>query len=365
MIVSLALRTAELEDRTTGETLLARSEALILVGMEEGRLHPDAVLVAFPELDPAQVEPVFEILRAMGIAIGEDEDETVDMFLVEEIEENSTALADPVRMYFTEIGKVSLLTAADEVELAKGIEAGSLIAKQKMIEANLRLVVSIAKKYIGSGMPLLDLIQEGNLGLIRAVEKFDHRRGFKFSTYATWWIRQAITRGIADKSRTIRVPVHVAETITRIARATSRLHQALGRQPAEGEIAEELGLTVEMVQALLRAGQQPVSLDSPIGEEEESELGDLIADQDAIVPSEEATRTLLKEDLEAVLNGLSPRERRLLQLRFGLADGHQRTLQEIGKRMGVSLERVRTLERQALGHLRIAGGAEKLRAYLD
>ncbi len=363
----LALRVEEYDGRDSDEQLLARAEGLIHTGMEEGRLDPLSILTAFPELDPLTAEPVFEAFRAMGITIGEeDEDEEPGSVALEAAElEDGRALDDPVRMYLKEIGHVALLTAAQEVELAKGIEAGSMDSKRHMIEANLRLVVSIAKKYLGSGMPLLDLIQEGNLGLIRAVEKFDYRRGYKFSTYATWWIRQAITRGIADKSRTIRVPVHVVDNLNKLSRSTARLNQALGRKPTEVEVAAEMGISVEMVNAFTRAAQQPVSLETPIGDDEENELGQLIADPDAAVPGDEAARSLMRDDLDELLAELRPRERRIIQLRFGLSDGHQRTLEEIGKRLGISRERVREVERSALIRLRRGQRADRLRAYLD
>ena len=365
---TVALRVEEYTDNSD-EKLMQRAETLILAGMEEGRLDPADILVAFPELDPSTMEPVLEAFRALGITIGADEDEEEDdntAIAADTAElEDGRALDDPVRMYLKEIGHVALLTAPQEVELAKGIEAGSMAAKSHMIEANLRLVVSIAKKYLGSGMPLLDLIQEGNLGLIRAVEKFDYRRGYKFSTYATWWIRQAITRGIADKSRTIRVPVHVVDNLNKLSRSTARLNQALGRKPTPEEIADEMGISVEMVAAFTRAAQQPVSLETPIGDDEENELGELIADPDALVPVDEAARSMMKDDLDDLLSELSPRERRIIQLRFGLSDGHQRTLEEIGKRLGISRERVREVERSALIRLRRGRLADRLRAYLD
>ena len=365
---TVALRIEEYDGRDADEKLMARAETLILAGMEEGRLDPADILVAFPELDPATAEAVFEAFRAIGIVIGadeEEEDDTTSVAIETADLEDGRALDDPVRMYLKEIGHVALLTAPQEVELEKRIEVGSMEAKSHMIEANLRLVVSIAKKYLGSGMPLLDLIQEGNLGLIRAVEKFDYRRGYKFSTYATWWIRQAITRGIADKSRTIRVPVHVVDNLNKLSRSTARLNQALGRKPTPLEIADEMGISVEMVAAFTRAAQQPVSLETPIGDDEENELGELIADPDALVPVDEAARAMMKDDLDDLLAELTPRERRIIQLRFGLADGHQRTLEEIGKRLGISRERVREVERSALIRLRRGRLAERLRAYLD
>jgi RNA polymerase primary sigma factor len=345
----VALRIEEYDGRDADEKLMARAETLILAGMEEGRLDPADILVAFPELDPATAESVFEAFRSIGIVIGadeEEEDDTTSVAIETADLEDGRALDDPVRMYLKEIGHVALLTAPQEVELAKRIEVGSMEAKSHMIEANLRLVVSIAKKYLGSGMPLLDLIQEGNLGLIRAVEKFDYRRGYKFSTYATWWIRQAITRN-------------------KLSRSTARLNQALGRKPTPAEIADEMGISVEMVAAFTRAAQQPVSLETPIGDDEENELGELIADPDALVPVDEAARAMMKDDLDDLLAELTPRERRIIQLRFGLADGHQRTLEEIGKRLGISRERVREVERSALIRLRRGRLADRLRAYLD
>jgi len=362
------LRIDEYAARDAEQALIARAETLILAGMEEGRLDPEAILAAFPEADPATAEPIFEAFRLLGIAIGEEEEDEEAGEAVAHATaelEDGRALDDPVRMYLKEIGHVALLTAPQEVELAKLIEAGSLDAKRHMTEANLRLVVSIAKKYLGSGMPLLDLIQEGNLGLIRAVEKFDHRRGYKFSTYATWWIRQAITRGIADKSRTIRVPVHVVDNLNKLSRTRAKLNQALNRMPNEAELAEEMGISIDMVNAFTRAAQQPVSLETPIGDDEENELGELIADPDALVPGDEAARSLMRDDLEDLLAELSPRERRIIQLRFGLVDGHQRTLEEIGKRLGISRERVREVERTALLRLRRGRLADRLRAYLD
>src|SRR5207244_830034 len=268
----------------------------------------------------------------------EDGDDDIQM----EIEMmDSVSLDDPVRMYLKEIGRVSLLTAADEVDLAKAIEAGSDEAKQRLTEANLRLVVSIAKKYIGRGMSFLDLIQEGNIGLIRAVEKFDYRKGYKFSTYATWWIRQAITRAIADQARTIRIPVHMVETINKLIRVSRGLLQELGREPTAEEIAERMLITADKVREIVKVSQEPVSLETPIGEEEDSHLGDFIPDNQALAPSDAASHKLLKEQVESVLEGLTGRERRVLQLRFGLEDGRTRTLEEVGREVNVTRERIR------------------------
>ncbi len=275
------------------------------------------------------------------------------------------AIDDPVRMYLKEIGRVSLLTAAQEVSLAKAIEQGDEESKKKLAEANLRLVVSIAKRYVGRGMLFLDLIQEGNLGLIKAVEKFDYRKGYKFSTYATWWIRQAITRAIADQARTIRIPVHMVETINKLIRIQRKLLQELGRDPLPEEIAAEMGITVERVREIQKVAQEPVSLETPIGEEEDSHLGDFIEDEEAPAPAEAAGYQLLKEQLEEVLDTLTNREEKVLRLRFGLSDGRARTLEEVGQVFGVTRERIRQIEAKALRKLRHPTRSKKLRDYLD
>jgi RNA polymerase primary sigma factor len=299
---------------------------------------------------------------------------------------------DPVRMYLKEIGKVPLLTAEEEVDLAKRIEAGLFsseklatskklqdkmrrdlewierdgqLAKKKLVEANLRLVVSIAKRYVGRGMLFLDLIQEGNLGLIRAVEKFDYTKGYKFSTYATWWIRQAITRAIADQARTIRIPVHMVETINKLIRIQRQLLQDLGREPMPEEIAKEMDLTPDKVREILKVSQEPVSLETPIGEEEDSHLGDFIEDSDAVVPVDAASFILLQEQLDSVLHTLSDREKKVIQLRFGLTDGHPRTLEEVGREFGVTRERIRQIESKTLSKLRHPSRSQKLRDYLE
>lgn len=272
---------------------------------------------------------------------------------------------DPVRMYLKEIGRVPLLTADEEVSLALKIEEGDQEAKQRLAEANLRLVVSIAKRYVGRGMQFLDLIQEGNMGLMKAVEKFDYRKGFKFSTYATWWIRQAITRAIADQARTIRIPVHMVETINKLIRVSRQLLQELGREPSPEEIAEELDMPVERVREILKISQEPVSLETPIGEEEDSHLGDFIQDDNVPVPAEAAAATLLKEQLGEVLNTLTDREQKVLRLRFGMNDGRARTLEEVGKEFDVTRERIRQIEAKALRKLRHPSRSRKLRDYLD
>jgi len=278
---------------------------------------------------------------------------------------DAVSFDDPVRMYLREIGRVPLLTAAQEVHYAKLIEQGDLAAKDALTEANLRLVVSIAKKYIGRGMSFLDLIQEGNLGLIRAVEKFDHRRGFKFSTYATWWIRQAVTRAIADQGRTIRVPVHMVEAINKLVRVSRRLLEELGRDPTDDEIADELGIDPGRVREIRRISRDPVSLETPVGDEDDASLGDFVEDKDATTPSDAASLAVLHTEMEGMLDTLSPRERRVLQLRFGLADGQQRTLEEVGKRFGVTRERVRQIEAKAIRKLRHPSRSRKLRDFLD
>ncbi len=369
-------RAARVPDRvptqTVEEELIQQAEALILKGKEHGVLKPEELLEAFPSLqdDPEGLLRVLRAFQEMAIEVTDDEEqdevaEIDDEFLAEVEAAQVAALDDPVRMYLKEIGRVNLLTAAQEVDLAKLIEKGNFDAKSHMIEANLRLVVSIAKKYIGRGMPFLDLIQEGNTGLIRAVEKFDHRRGFKFSTYATWWIRQAITRAIADQARTIRIPVHMVESINKLIKVSRRLQQELGREPSEDEIAAEMGLRADQVRDMFRISQDPVSLETPIGEEEDSALGDFVEDKDAVSPADAAATTMLRDQVEQVLDTLTPRERRVLQLRFGLLDGHQRTLEEVSRRMGVSRERVRQIEATALRKLRESGRSSRLLDYLD
>jgi RNA polymerase primary sigma factor len=319
------------------------------------------------ELTPEQIEKIYEVLESMGIEIIGDEtsednieEEELDLSVPEGI-----AIDDPVRMYLKEIGKVPLLSSEEEIELATRIEQGDERAKKKLAEANLRLVVSIAKRYVGRGMLFLDLIQEGNLGLIKAVEKFDYRKGFKFSTYATWWIRQAITRAIADQARTIRIPVHMVETINKLIRIQRQLLQELGRDPHPEEIAEIMELPVEKVREIQKTAQEPVSLETPIGEEEDSHLGDFIPDDDALAPAEAAAFTMLKEQLINVLDTLTPREEKVLRLRFGLDDGRARTLEEVGKEFNVTRERIRQIEAKALRKLRHPSRSKKLKDYLD
>lgn len=302
------------------------------------------------------------------IVILEDEEIKEDIDDIEDIDVNNVQnvqIDDPIRMYLKEIGKVPLLSLEEEVELAKKIELGDEEAKSKLAEANLRLVVSIAKKYMGRGMSLLDLIQEGNLGLIKAVEKFDYRKGYKFSTYATWWIRQSITRSIADQARTIRIPVHMVETINKVVRTSRELLQDLGREPSVDEIAKELNMSVSKVNEVLKVSQEPVSLESPIGEEEDSHLGDFIQDDNKQEPVEEAAYTLLKEQLIDVLSTLTKREARVLIMRFGLEDGRPRTLEEVGKEFNVTRERIRQIEAKALRKLRHPSRSNKLKDYLE
>ena len=293
------------------------------------------------------------------------EDEEVDVENIDLSIPEGVSVEDPVRMYLKEIGKVPLLTADEEVELAKKMEEGDEEARKKLAEANLRLVVSIAKRYVGRGMLFLDLIQEGNLGLIKAVEKFDYRKGYKFSTYATWWIRQAITRAIADQARTIRIPVHMVETINKLIRVSRQLLQDLGREPTPEEIAEKMDLSVERVREILKISQEPVSLETPIGEEEDSHLGDFIQDDNVPSPADAAAFTMLREQLEEVLETLTERERKVVRLRFGLDDGHARTLEEVGKVFNVTRERIRQIEAKALRKLRHPSRSRKLRDYLD
>ncbi|WMJ82297.1 RNA polymerase sigma factor RpoD [Clostridium sp. MB40-C1] len=318
------------------------------------------------ELTPEQIEKVYNVLESMDIeVIGdmkeiEEEEEEIDLSVPEGI-----SIDDPVRMYLKEIGKVPLLSPEEEIELAQKIEEGSMTAKKKLAEANLRLVVSIAKRYVGRGMLFLDLIQEGNLGLIKAVEKFDYRKGYKFSTYATWWIRQAITRAIADQARTIRIPVHMVETINKLIRVSRQLLQELGREPQPEEIAKIMEMPVDKVREIMKIAQEPVSLETPIGEEEDSHLGDFIPDDEAPAPAEAAAFTMLKEQLINVLDTLTPREEKVLRLRFGLDDGRARTLEEVGKEFNVTRERIRQIEAKALRKLRHPSRSKKLKDYLD
>jgi len=366
-------RAAALPPPSGADLLVSAAEALIIKGKDHGYLTPDDILAAFPEIDvePDHLERIFHVFREMGIEVsdGDKDFETVDEIDEELIAKaeaiDSVSLDDPVRMYLKEIGRVALLKAEQEVHYAKLIEQGDEEAKNQLTEANLRLVVSIAKKYIGRGMSFLDLIQEGNMGLIRAVEKFDYHKGYKFSTYATWWIRQAITRAIADQARTIRIPVHMVETINKLVRVSRRLLQELGREPNDEEIADEMGITPEKVREMTKVSQDPVSLETPIGEEEDSHLGDFVEDKEATAPSDAASLTMLRTEVEDILDTLTPRERRVLQLRFGLIDGHQRTLEEVGKRFGVTRERIRQIEAKALRKLRHPSRSKKLKDYLE
>jgi RNA polymerase primary sigma factor len=377
---------------------------LIAKGKEAGFVTSEDVSAAMvaAEIPPEQMDGILKALNDAGVEIvdttSEDslEDDAESTRVRRKQEEElalKTPTSDPVRMYLKEIGKVPLLTAEEEVDLAKRIEAGLFasekvatttkkvpdklrreleaierdgqIAKRKLVEANLRLVVSIAKRYVGRGMLFLDLIQEGNLGLIRAVEKFDYTKGYKFSTYATWWIRQAITRAIADQARTIRIPVHMVETINKLIRIQRQLLQDLGREPTPEEIAHEMDLTPEKVREILKVSQEPVSLETPIGEEEDSHLGDFIEDSDAVVPIDAASFILLQEQLDSVLHTLSEREKKVIQLRFGLTDGHPRTLEEVGREFGVTRERIRQIESKTLSKLRHPSRSQKLRDYLE
>lgn len=321
------------------------------------------------DLSPEQIEKVYEMLETLGIEIiGDMEEFNPDQVVEEEIDlsiPEGISIDDPVRMYLKEIGKVPLLSAEEEIKLAKRIEEDDPEAKKRLAEANLRLVVSIAKRYVGRGMQFLDLIQEGNLGLLKAVEKFDYRKGYKFSTYATWWIRQAITRAIADQARTIRIPVHMVETINKLIRVSRQLLQELGREPVAEEIAAEMKMDVDKVREIMKIAQEPVSLKTPIGEEEDSHLGDFIPDDDAPAPAEAAAYTMLKEQLMDVLDTLTPREEKVLRLRFGLDDGRARTLEEVGKEFKVTRERIRQIEAKALRKLRHPSRSKKLKDYLD
>ncbi|WP_425446090.1 RNA polymerase sigma factor RpoD [Dethiothermospora halolimnae] len=350
---------------------------LIEKGKKQGMLSYKEIMDALEDIDLSsdEIDDIYQRLEDMGIEIvgdkddvknsEDDEEEEIDISKEDLSVPKGISVDDPVRMYLKEIGKVPLLTSDEEKYLAEKMEQGSEEAARRLAEANLRLVVSIAKRYVGRGMLFLDLIQEGNLGLIKAVEKFDYKKGYKFSTYATWWIRQAITRAIADQARTIRIPVHMVETINKLIRVSRQLLQELGRDPQPEEIAKEMNLDVEKVREILKIAQEPVSLETPIGEEEDSHLGDFIEDLQAQAPAEAATFTLLKEQLVDVLDTLTPREQKVLRLRFGLDDGRARTLEEVGKEFDVTRERIRQIEAKALRKLRHPSRSKKLKDFLE
>ncbi len=346
-------------------------QLLVLAKDKNGVLEQKDITDAFLdlELEPTKIEQVYEFLEAQSIdIIGEIsniENENLNEDIIDFTLPEGVSIDDPVRMYLKEIGKVPLLSADDEIKLAKRMESGDEEARKRLAEANLRLVVSIAKRYVGRGMLFLDLIQEGNLGLIKAVEKFDYTKGYKFSTYATWWIRQAITRAIADQARTIRIPVHMVETINKLMRIQRQLLQELGRDPQPEEIAREMELSVNKVREIMKISQEPVALETPIGEEEDTNLGDFLADEDAPAPAEAAAFTLLKEQLIEVLDTLTDREQKVLKLRFGLDDGRARTLEEVGREFNVTRERIRQIEAKALRKLRHPSRSKKLRDYLE
>jgi RNA polymerase primary sigma factor len=355
-------------------------EQLVELGKKRGALSYKEIMERLSgfEQDSDQMDEFFEYLSDQGIELNndsDDDDDVDDLIMKDEDTEEfdfddlsvppGIKINDPVRMYLKEIGRVPLLSAEEEIKLAQRIEQGDEEAKRRLAEANLRLVVSIAKRYVGRGMLFLDLIQEGNMGLIKAVEKFDYRKGYKFSTYATWWIRQAITRAIADQARTIRIPVHMVETINKLIRVSRQLLQELGREPLPEEIAEKMDLTPEKVREIMKIAQEPVSLETPIGEEDDSHLGDFIEDQDALEPSDAAAYELLKEQLEDVLDTLTDREENVLRLRFGLDDGRTRTLEEVGKVFGVTRERIRQIEAKALRKLRHPSRSKRLKDFLE
>ena len=361
--------------KTENQELISnRIKELIENGKTRGSLTLAEITEQFADCDiePDRFDKILDELCELNIDIIKEADITdaepasvnpadkIDMSVPEGI-----SIDDPVRMYLKEIGKVPLLTADEEIELAKRMETGDEDAKHRLCEANLRLVVSIAKRYVGRGMLFLDLIQEGNLGLIKAVDKFDYRKGYKFSTYATWWIRQAITRAIADQARTIRIPVHMVETINKLIRVSRQLLQEYGREPQPEEIAEEMGISIDKVREIIKIAQEPVSLETPIGEEEDSHLGDFLPDEDAPAPAEAAAFKLLKEQLMGVLGTLTPREEKVLKLRFGLEDGRQRTLEEVGKEFNVTRERIRQIEAKALRKLKHPSRSKKLKDALD
>ena len=382
---------AQQNEKTAEKQNEDKLQELIERGKKKGKLSSKELMDVLEDmnLEPEQLDKFYDTLENLGIDTVIDDEYLPDLpdneiGKIEELEElaeleeiveeeivdpdtlaDSFSIDDPVRMYLKEIGKVNLLTSEEEIELAKRMAEGDESARQRMAEANLRLVVSIAKRYVGRGMVFLDLIQEGNLGLLKAVEKFDHTKGYKFSTYATWWIRQAITRAIADQARTIRIPVHMVETINKVIRVSRQLLQELGHDPTPEEIADEMGMQVEKVRDILKIAQEPVSLETPIGEEEDSHLGDFIPDEDASEPAEAASYTLLKEQLVEVLSTLTPREEKVLRLRFGIEDGRTRTLEEVGKEFNVTRERIRQIEAKALRKLRHPSRSKKLKDFLN
>ncbi|WP_075982332.1 RNA polymerase sigma factor RpoD [Bacillus massilinigeriensis] len=374
----MAEKSARSKEVDSDLTLEQVKEQLTAVGKKTGVLSYDDIAEKLSSfvLDSHQMDDFYEFLQDQGVElVGDNDDEDPNVHELEKNEEvfdlndlsvpPGVKINDPVRMYLKEIGRVDLLSAEEEIQLATRIEQGDEEAKRRLAEANLRLVVSIAKRYVGRGMLFLDLIQEGNMGLIKAVEKFDYSKGFKFSTYATWWIRQAITRAIADQARTIRIPVHMVETINKLIRVQRQLLQDLGREPTPEEIAEDMDLTPDKVREILKIAQEPVSLETPIGEEDDSHLGDFIEDQDATSPSEYAAYELLKEQLEDVLDTLTDREENVLRLRFGLDDGRTRTLEEVGKVFGVTRERIRQIEAKALRKLRHPSRSKRLKDFLE
>lgn len=369
----MAEQSARSGKKDTDLTLEKAKEKLVQTGKKTGKLSYDAIAdeLSHYELDSEELDEFYDELTEQGIELIDDNDDDPVEDDEDEVDLNDLSVPpgvkinDPVRMYLKEIGRVPLLTPEEELELAKRVAEGDEEAKRKLAEANLRLVVSIAKRYVGRGMLFLDLIQEGNMGLIKAVEKFDYRKGFKFSTYATWWIRQAITRAIADQARTIRIPVHMVETINKLVRVQRQLLQDLGREPTPEEIAEDMDMTPEKVREILKIAQEPVSLETPIGEEDDSHLGDFIEDDEVTSPADHAAYEMLKEQLEDVLDTLTDREENVLRLRFGLDDGRTRTLEEVGKVFGVTRERIRQIEAKALRKLRHPSRSKRLKDFLE
>ena len=366
----------EITKKTVDEVAKKKALDIVEKAKQKGKITYAELANELDDTNPENIDKVFDAFEDLGVDILKEDSEEPDFEDLQEVEEvkvedidignmDGISVDDPVRMYLREIGKIPLLSYEEEIELAKKVLDGDEDAKKRLAECNLRLVVSIAKKYVGRGMLFLDLIQEGNMGLIKAVEKFDYTKGYKFSTYATWWIRQAITRAIADQARTIRIPVHMVETINRLIRTSRLLLQRLGREPSPEEIAKEMDLPVEKVMEIQKIAQDPVSLETPIGEEDDSHLGDFIQDEDSPAPQDSASFTLMKEQLDEVMNTLTPREAKVLKLRFGLEDGRARTLEEVGKEFEVTRERIRQIEAKALRKLRHPSRSKRLRDYMN